>query len=86
VSDAADDIADATPSDRWASTADAADYLGLTTRTVYRFINDGELPAYKMGRVIRILRSDLDAFIASRRIAPGTLEHLVPPLKEMDEA
>jgi excisionase family DNA binding protein len=32
--------------------------LGVTLRTLYRLIDEGRLPAYKMGRVIR-LRHDV---------------------------
>lgn len=63
----------------WLGTAAAAAYIGVTTRTLYRFINDGAIPAYKLGRVIRIRRTDLDAFLEAHRIAPGSLDHLVPP-------
>jgi excisionase family DNA binding protein len=65
-------------SPNWISTKDAARYLGVNLRTLYRFIDEGELPAYKFGRVIRLLQSDLDAFIENARIAPGSLEHLYP--------
>ena len=51
---------------------------GITTRTLYRFVDQGDLPAYRMGRVIRLKASDIDAFIESSRIEPGTLEHLYP--------
>ena len=60
----------------WLGTPDAAKYLGLTTRTLYRLIDVGLLPAYKMGRVMRIKVSDLDAFIASSQIEPGSIGHL----------
>jgi excisionase family DNA binding protein len=60
----------------WMSTGDAADYLGVGLRTLYKFIDDGRVPAYKMGRVIRLKRHEVDAFIESTRIQPGTLEHL----------
>ena len=36
----------------WLSTAAAADRLGITPRTLYRFIDEGQLAAYKFGRVI----------------------------------
>lgn len=45
----------------------------MTSRTVPRFIGRGELTAYRFGRVIRIRESDLEAFIESCRIEPGTL-------------
>lgn len=57
----------------WLSTSAAAGLLGVTPRTLYRFINDGDLPAYRIGRVIRLQRSDVDAFIDASRITPGTL-------------
>jgi excisionase family DNA binding protein len=66
-------------------TQEAARYLGITPRTLYRFINDGALPAFKMGRVIRLKQSDLDAFVESARIAPGSLEHLTPELRSVDD-
>jgi excisionase family DNA binding protein len=50
----------------------------VTLRTLYRFIDEGQLPAYKMGRVIRLQARDVDDFIARARIVPGTLEHLYP--------
>ena len=62
----------------WLSTKAAARRLGITPRTLYRFINDGDLVAYKFGRVIRLKKADVDAFIEMCRIEPGTLEHLSP--------
>jgi excisionase family DNA binding protein len=50
----------------------------VTLRTLYRFIDEGQLPAYKMGRVIRLQAQEVDAFIQQARIVPGTLEHLYP--------
>jgi excisionase family DNA binding protein len=69
--DPADDI-------HWLSTADAAARLGITPRTLYRFIDEGQLPAYRFGRVIRLKANEVDAFIEACRIEPGTLEHLYP--------
>lgn len=62
----------------WLSTADAAKYLGITPRTLYRFIDEGQIAGYRFGRVIRLKQDDVDAFIEQSRIAPGTLEHLYP--------
>lgn len=62
----------------WLNTETAAKRLGITTRTLYRFINEGGLPAYRMGRVIRVKQSDVDEFIEQSRIEPGTLGHLYP--------
>ena len=62
----------------WLSTAEAAQRVGITSRTLYRFIDEGQLPAYRFGRVIRLKESEVDDFIESCRIQPGTLEHLYP--------
>lgn len=67
----------------WMGTKEAAAYLGVTLRTLYRFIDSGDLPAYKFGRVIRLRRDEVDTFIAAARIEPGSLEHLYPePVRE----
>jgi excisionase family DNA binding protein len=65
----------------WMSTQEAARRLGVTTRTLYRFVDEGLLPAYKMGRVFRLQQSDVDQFIEASRVQPGTLEHLYPERK-----
>lgn len=69
----------------WLSTADAAAALGITPRTLYRFIDQDGLPAYRFGRVIRIKRADIDAFIEAARIEPGGLSHLYPETGQSDE-
>lgn len=63
------------------STQEAARRIGVTARTLYRFIDEGSLPAYKMGRVLRLKRSEVDAFIEGTRVQPGSLEHLYPERK-----
>jgi excisionase family DNA binding protein len=65
----------------WLSTKDASERLGITLRSLYRFIDEGDLVAYKFGRVIRIQESDVDRFIEASRISPGSLEHLYPEVK-----
>lgn len=62
----------------WLGTKDAAARLGVTLRSLYRFIDEGELPAYKFGRVIRLKEEDVERYIESCRIAPGDLLHLYP--------
>ncbi len=68
----------AAPEIEWLSTQDAARRLGITPRTLYRFIDLGELPAYRLGRVIRLKADDVATFIEASRIEPGSLEHLYP--------
>jgi excisionase family DNA binding protein len=70
----------------WLSTQEAARRLGITPRTLYRFIDHGDLPAYRFGRVIRLRAHEVEAFIESSRIKPGELEHLYPePVSREDD-
>ena len=66
---------------RWLSTKEASELLGVTLRSLYRFIDEGDLVAYKFGRVIRVQQADVENFIQASRIAPGSLEHLYPEIK-----
>jgi excisionase family DNA binding protein len=68
----------------WMGTKEAAARLGVTLRSLYRFIDEGDLPAYKFGRVIRVREEDVERYMESCRIQPGQLEHLYPPLKGSD--
>jgi excisionase family DNA binding protein len=46
---------------RWGTVNDAADYLGLSTRTIRRWIADGVIAAYRVGpAMIRIDLNELD--------------------------
>ena len=50
--------------------------LSVVARTVYRLVNNGELSAYRVSRLIRIRPEDLDRYLESQRIQPGDLDHL----------
>ncbi len=63
---------------RWLGTTEAAERIGVVPRTLYRMIDEGLIAAYKMGRVIRVKESDLDAFVETTRVQPGSLAHLYP--------
>lgn len=47
---------------------ETAQLLKLSKYTIYEMVKRGELPAVKVGRRVRIRRSDIDAFIYSSRI------------------
>lgn len=71
-------VADVTTADiHWLNTAETARRLGVTPRTLYRFIDDGQLPAYRFGRVIRLKESEVAEFIENCRIQPGTLDSAI---------
>ncbi len=60
----------------WLGVPGAARCLGLHQETTYKLIDQGQIPAYKFGRVIRIRRGDLDEFLERCRVSPGELGHL----------
>jgi excisionase family DNA binding protein len=60
----------------WLSVRQVARALGVVSRTVYGLIDAGQLPGYRIGRVIRVRRNDLDRYLDSVRIEPGSLDHL----------
>jgi excisionase family DNA binding protein len=59
-------------SDELLSADDVAQYLELEPVTIYRWCRDGRLPCMKLGKVWRIRRSALDAFLR-RAEGPQTL-------------
>jgi excisionase family DNA binding protein len=69
----------------WLSTTRAAERLGITPRTLYRLIDEGQLAGYRLGRVIRIREADIDPFLEAHRITPGTLGHLYPGGDSVEE-
>lgn len=44
----------------WLSPQEAADYLGVSRATIYRWINDSKLTVYKVERISRLKKDDLD--------------------------
>ncbi len=43
-----------------------AQLLQVTRRTIYTWVKDGKLKAFKVGRGWRVTREELDAFLNSR--------------------
>ena len=43
-------------------TRDAARQLGVSIRELYNLIDRHELPAYKVGRIIKLRQADVDAY------------------------
>ena len=49
-------------SPKWLKPIDAARRLAIPTKELYRLIDEGVLPAYKFGRVIRLLAADVEEY------------------------
>jgi excisionase family DNA binding protein len=52
---------------RFFTVAEVAEIVGVSVRTVRRWIKSGELVAHHIGAVVRIAEGDLRAFIAGHR-------------------
>jgi len=50
------------PDYRWISSVRAAERLGLSIRQLYRLIDRGELPAYRIASEIRLLAHEVEGF------------------------
>ncbi|MDK8490438.1 helix-turn-helix domain-containing protein [Enterococcus faecalis] len=54
----------AQPKSRWVSVSGIAEEYGLSTRTVYRLIDDGKIEAsYVTPRALRVNRESMEALI-----------------------
>ena len=49
--------------DRFYTPAEVAELLKTTRRTVYNWIEKGQLKSVKAGKLVRITRADLEEFI-----------------------
>lgn len=52
------------------SVADAAEYVGVSERTIRDLVRDGQLTHYRIGRgrgFVRFRRSEIDEYLARRR-------------------
>lgn len=58
------------------SVSDVAELLGVSGKTVYRWVKDGRLPAYRLGQQLRFNRSELLEWATAQRVpvAPHAYE------------
>jgi excisionase family DNA binding protein len=56
--------------ERYVTLREVAERLKVSRRTVYRWIKDGDLNAYKFANEYRITESDIKDFLKQRRTRP----------------
>jgi excisionase family DNA binding protein len=49
--------------DRWLSVDEIGKYLGISSDTVYRWIDKHDMPAHRMGRLWKLKKEQVDAWI-----------------------
>ncbi len=52
--------------DRWLSVDEIARYLGVSSDTVYRWIDKHGMPANKIGRLWKFKRDEIDEWVRNR--------------------
>jgi excisionase family DNA binding protein len=58
---------------------EAAAYLNVSERYMRRLVTERRIPYFKVGRLLRFLAEDLDAFFEAGRIEPSSLHPLLVP-------
>jgi excisionase family DNA binding protein len=63
---------------RLLSILEAAEFLNISSWQVRRLVWRGDLPAVRIGRLVRLDREDLDAYITSQKCRNGCdAEHAI---------
>jgi len=55
----------------WINTKEAAQFLGVTTRTIANYRQRGMIPFAQVGRVIRYRGEDLNRFLMEHYVQPN---------------
>jgi excisionase family DNA binding protein len=61
--------------DRWLSVDEIGEYLGIKRDTVYAWISKKSLPAHRMGRLWKLKKDEVDAWVKAGGAATGTTEN-----------
>lgn len=58
--------------DRWLSVAEIGKHLGVSSDTVYRWIDRHNMPAHRMGRLWKFKKDEVDAWVKAGGAAENT--------------
>lgn len=51
--------------DRWLSIGEICEHLGVSSDTVYKWIETRNMPAHRMGRLWKFKKDDVDSWVRS---------------------
>ena len=51
----------------WLTIGNLQDWLGLSRSKTYELIRTGEIPSYKIGRVLRLRKQDVEQWLEQHR-------------------
>ena len=49
--------------DRWYSVDEMVEYLGVSRDTIYRWIDEGDMPSHKIGRLWKHKKDEVDEWV-----------------------
>lgn len=55
----------------WLSVTEVQQVLGIGRTKAYRMVTSGEIPAVRIGRLVRVNRAELDAWAKESRYLPS---------------
>ncbi|MBE6388346.1 MAG: helix-turn-helix domain-containing protein [Lentisphaerae bacterium] len=55
--------------DRWLSLKEITEYLGIRRETVYRWIEQREMPGHRIGKLWKFKKDEVDAWVKSGKAA-----------------
>ena len=58
-----------TMTDRWLSISEICQYLGVSSDTIYKWIEKKNMPAHKIGRLWKFKKNEVDDWIRSGQAA-----------------
>jgi len=67
--------------ERWLSVDEIAAHLGVNPDTIYKWVVRKKMPAHKVGRLWKLLASEVDAWVKGGRAAQKTVKKRATPKK-----
>ena len=58
-----------TMTDRWLSISEICQYLGVSSDTIYKWIEKKSMPAHKIGRLWKFKKNEVDDWVRSGQAA-----------------
>ena len=55
--------------DRWLSVEEIAEHLGVKRETIYKWVSHKNMPAHKVGRLLKFQKSEVDQWIRQGKAA-----------------
>lgn len=66
-----------TSDDRWFSVEEIAQYLGVKRDTLYKWIEEKNMPAHKVGRLWKFQKKEVDKWVKSGSADQSKLENKI---------